>query len=69
MEGWPDYMYRFIDAGDEYPIKDNYVYMALYFVIFIFVGSLFLINLFVGVIFLNYHMAEKKAKNEFLTEN
>jgi hypothetical protein len=69
MEGWPDYMFRFIDAGDEYPIKGNYIYMALYFVTFIFVGSLFLMNLFVGVIFLNYHMAEKKAKNEFLSEN
>jgi hypothetical protein len=36
--------------------------------VFIFVGSLFLINLFIGVIFLNYRLAEKKAKDEALTD-
>lgn len=41
----------------------------LYFVAYLFIGSMFLINLFVGVIFLNYHIAISKAKNAFLTDD
>ena len=41
----------------------------LYFVIFIFIGSMFLMNLFIGVVQLNYHLADKAAKNKFLTDD
>lgn len=67
LEGWPDYMYDFIDAGDDQftgPIKDNNPYMFFYFMIFIFIGALFLINLIIGVLFLNYRIAEQLAKNK-----
>jgi hypothetical protein len=68
LEGWPDYMFNFIDADDNGPKYNNNLYMIAYFMVFIFIGSMFLLNLFIGVIFLNYHIAEKKAKNEFLTD-
>jgi hypothetical protein len=50
------------------PKKDNNTFFIGYFIIFIFIGSLFLLNLFIGVIFLNYRLAEKKAKDEALTD-
>lgn len=67
-EGWPDYLFNFIDASESGPVFDSNPYMFAYFVVFIFVSSMFMMNLFVGVIFLNYHIAEKAAKNIFLTE-
>lgn len=68
IEGWPDYLFNFIDANDGGPTYNNSQYMFLFFMVFIFVSSLFMMNLFVGVIFLNYHIAEKAAKNIFLTD-
>lgn len=61
LEGWPDYMYNFIDAGyDQFtgPIKDNNPEIFYFFMIFIFIGALFLINLIIGVLFLNYRIAD-----------
>ncbi len=68
QEGWPDYVWWFVDGTENGPIKDNNTYFMLYFVAYLFIGSMFLINLFVGVIFLNYHIAINKAKNAFLTD-
>ena len=62
LEGWPDYMIFFMDAGDDEnsaPIINNNPYTFIFFVVFIFVGSLFLLNLFIGILFLNYRIAEK----------
>ena len=55
LENWPNIMYYAIDANEkeEGPKKEGNIYIALYFIGFILVGSFFLINLFVGVIF--YH--------------
>jgi len=52
LEGWPDIMFPTLDSDySEYgPSKNNFKIMAVYFVIFILIGSFFLINLFVGVI-------------------
>lgn len=69
LEGWPNYLFYFIDASSEGPVKDNYPLMILFFVVFIFVGSMFLLNLFIGVIFLNYRLAEHAAKNKYLTDS
>ena len=63
IEGWPNYMYEFIDGYEDGPNKDSNQWVIFYFVVFILIGSMFLLNLFIGVIFLNYHIAEKKAKN------
>jgi len=61
VEGWPNYVFNFVDAniisdsGENLgPEKDGYKLFMLYFMVFIFVGSMFLINLFTGVIQLNY---------------
>lgn len=67
LEGWPDYMYNFIDGSESGPVKDNQTWFMWYFVVFILVGSLFLLNLFIGVILVNYHIAEELSKHQFLT--
>lgn len=41
----------------------------LYFVVFLFVGSMFLLNLFIGVVQLNFMLAESAAKNKYLTDD
>ena len=61
-----------MDAGNDEssgPILNNVPYVSFaYFVLFIFVGSMFLLNLFIGILFLNYKLAEKKSKNNYLTD-
>ena len=68
-------MFNFVDAtklGDDGenlgPEKDGNRLFMLYFMVFLFIGSMFLINLFVGVVQLNYHIADKAAKSKFLSE-
>ncbi|EAR95184.2 cation channel family protein (macronuclear) [Tetrahymena thermophila SB210] len=72
LEGWPDLMYQAIDSNtaDVGPVKDNYIQISYFYMIFILVGSFFLINLFVGVIFLNFNEAQKNERQSslFLTE-
>ncbi|KAL4505974.1 hypothetical protein ABPG72_013735 [Tetrahymena utriculariae] len=72
LEGWPDLLYQAIDSNtaDVGPVKDNYIQISYFYMIFILVGSFFLINLFVGVIFLNFNEAQKNERQSslFLTE-
>jgi hypothetical protein len=68
IEGWPNYLYFFVDADESGPIKGQNYYFVVYFVIFIFIGSLFLLNLFVAIMSFNYNLASKKSKNQFLTD-
>lgn len=68
QENWPSYLYNFVDADDDSPNHNNSEYFIVYFIVFLFVGSMFLINLFVGVLLLNYKMAEKKSKNHFISD-
>lgn len=51
-EGWIDIMSEGIDSRgiDLNPIESNAIPWAIYFVLFIIVGSFFIINLFAGVI-------------------
>lgn len=63
LEGWPAWMYYFIDADETGPMHNNYEFFFFYFMAFILVGSFFLLNLFTCVIALSYNMASKKAKN------
>ena len=53
LEGWPDIMYKVIDATEvgRGPIKNYNPAAAYYFVIFIIIGSFFFLNLFIGVVF------------------
>eukprot|EP00002_Diphylleia_rotans_P008552 TRINITY_DN1844_c0_g1_i3.p1 TRINITY_DN1844_c0_g1~~TRINITY_DN1844_c0_g1_i3.p1 ORF type:complete len:1384 (+),score=276.21 TRINITY_DN1844_c0_g1_i3:89-4240(+) len=56
MEGWTDVMYRAVDSAgvDKQPIKNNRIYMTVYFLVFIIVGAFFVVNLFVGIVIDNY---------------
>lgn len=45
---------------EEQPIKENSLYMYLYFVIFIIFGSFFTLNLFIGVIIDNFNQQKRK---------
>jgi hypothetical protein len=63
LEGWPDYYFYFIDADEAGPTKGQNSYFMVYFVVFIFIGSLFLLNLFVAIMSFNYNIASQKSKN------
>lgn len=54
QEGWPDYLWQFVDGTESGPSKDNNIYFTIFFVFYIFIGSMFLMQLFNGIIFLNY---------------
>ncbi|KAL4431577.1 hypothetical protein ABPG74_017282 [Tetrahymena malaccensis] len=68
FEGWPDYVWSFIDGGDDGPIRNNSAYFAFYFAVFIFVGGFFSINLFSAILSFNFDIAQKKAKNKYLSD-
>lgn len=46
---------------DEQPIREDNLYMYLYFVFFIIFGSFFTLNLFIGVIIDNFNEQKKKV--------
>eukprot|EP01083_Nonionella_stella_P212239 766690_1 len=56
LEGWHTIMYHAVDstAVDQLPSKNASEMAALFFILFILVGSFFLISLFVGIIFDNF---------------
>jgi len=41
---------------------------VIYFVVFLFIGSMFLINLFIVVILVNFKLTEQKSKSRVLTD-
>ena len=53
FEGWPNIMFSAMDANVKEigPTAFGNYYIFIYFLSFIFMGSLFLMNLLVGVIF------------------
>lgn len=52
LEGWPDILFAAIDSQGENlgPIVDNRKYMALIFIVFIFITTFFIMNLFISVV-------------------
>ncbi len=64
LDGWVDQMYNGIDAVGEgmQPIKNNNEYMALYFIIYLFIVAFFVLNMFVGVIVDNFQMCDSKMQ-------
>ncbi|KAK4321725.1 hypothetical protein Pmani_007468 [Petrolisthes manimaculis] len=62
-KGWIQIMNDAIDsrAIDQQPIREDNLYMYLYFVFFIIFGSFFTLNLFIGVIIDNFNEQKKKA--------
>jgi len=73
LEGWLDVMYTGIDAVevDQHPRRNNDPANAIFFVMFIVVGSFFVMNLFVGVTIDKFNeMKEKQeGRSVFLTED
>jgi len=71
LEGWLAVMYSGVDAREEglHPIRDFDQAYAIFFVVFIIVGSFFVMNLFVGVTIDKFNeMKEKQeGKSVFLT--
>ena len=66
LELWSSIMYSSIDAvsKEHAPIRDNNMYVGLFFVAFVVVGSFFVLNLFVGVVIHNYN--EVKVREDGL---
>ena len=56
LEGWPDIMYQSLDVVgiDKGPYLENSVANAIFFILFILIGSFFFLNFFIGVLFLKY---------------
>jgi len=59
LEGWPDIMIATVDAVgiDKGPEKEANALYAIFYMVFILVGSFFLLNFFIGVLFLKYTQA------------
>uniref|UniRef100_A0A8C1RMG5 Sodium channel protein n=1 Tax=Cyprinus carpio TaxID=7962 RepID=A0A8C1RMG5_CYPCA len=71
FKGWMEIMYAAVDSRSvKQPIKENSLYMYLYFVIFIIFGSFFTLNLFIGVIIDNFNQQKRKIRGQdiFMTE-
>lgn len=51
------------------PVKNSsQLFIFIYAVLFIFIGSLFFMDLLIGVMFMNYHEAEAKIRPKILTD-
>ena len=72
-EGWAGVMFMGIDARgvDLQPKENTSPLMALYFVVFMIIGSQFIINLFVGVVIDNFNKIKEKDEmgNNFVTQD
>ncbi|KAM9163518.1 sodium channel protein type 5 subunit alpha-like [Pangshura tecta] len=72
FKGWMDIMYAAVDSRDvdQQPMFEYRLFMYLYFVCFIMIGSFFMLNLFIGVVIKNFNQQRKKIRGGplFLTE-
>ena len=69
-EGWVDLMFLGVDSRgvDLEPKQDANKFHAIYFILFIIIGSFFILNLFVGVIVSTFNIEkENLGKNHLLT--
>lgn len=64
LEGWPSLVVSAIDSGDTEtsgPHFNNFPYMWIYYMGFIFISSFFLIDLMIGIVFFHYGEELEKA--------
>jgi hypothetical protein len=70
-EGWIQVMSNGIDSvgKDMQPKEENRIFMMIYFIAFMIIGSQFIINLFVGVVIDNFKTIKGKQElgNMFVT--
>lgn len=71
LEGWPNIVVSGIDSGETNtsgPSFNNYPYMWVYYMGFIFISSFFLIDLMIGIIFFHYgEELEKSISTDMIT--
>lgn len=67
LVSWVDYMQYFVDGTETGPVFNANPEIFWFFAAFILIGSILLINLFIGVILVNFHIAEEKSRDPFLT--
>lgn len=72
LESWPDILFATIDSQgtDQGPLKDNRPYVAVLFVVFIFITTFFVMNLFISVIVdkFNEEIRKKEGSHNFSEE-
>ena len=54
LDGWPKYMYWFIDGDSKHPSKYKNLYLSTYFISFIIFSGFFMMNLFVSIVALYF---------------
>ncbi|CAK8686115.1 unnamed protein product [Clavelina lepadiformis] len=61
-DGWVEIMYSGIDAVgvDMQPVKNNCVWLIIYFISFLLIVGFFVINMFVGVVVENFHRCREE---------
>jgi hypothetical protein len=69
-EGWVDVMYAGVDKQPPmtHPKRDTFMWWAIFFCIFIFVGSFFILNLCVSVIVDNFGRMKEAGEEVLLTD-
>jgi hypothetical protein len=70
-EGWGDIMWQGIDAVDfDFdPVEYNNIGWAIFFMLFMIIGSLFMLNLFVSIVVNTYYIEKEKLyRNDELTK-
>ncbi|KAL4482140.1 hypothetical protein ABPG72_014953 [Tetrahymena utriculariae] len=67
FEGWPAYVFNYLDGSSEGPVYFGSAYFSIYVVFFILIGSFFSIDLFGAVLSFHYDIALQKSKNKYLS--
>ena len=64
-EGWLHVMWNAVDATEihQVPMRDNSPEFAIFFIVFMIIGSLFILNLFVGVVINTFNVEKEKLSN------
>jgi hypothetical protein len=72
LENWVEMLWRVIDSQDEDmgPLRGNRSYMAIMFVVFIFITTFFVMNLFISVIVdkFNEEIRKREGSHNFSEE-
>ena len=73
LEGWPSLMYAAMDAPAESgnaPQRNAHPHNAVFYVIFVIIGSFFVMNIFVGVVVHKFQVAKERTdgRSIYLTD-
>ena len=73
LEGWPEFMFAAMDVTDDRdarPRRNASAASALFFVVFVVIGSFFVMNIFVGVVVHKFQVAKERTDGAsvFLTD-